>query len=298
MTRPDFRSGLVALVGRPNVGKSTLLNRLVGQKVSIVTRRAQTTRHRILGVRTSGDYQAVFIDTPGLHKTSKRALNRQMNRAAMGGVADVHVVVMIVEALRWTEEDDWVLSRIASSSTSVILVANKVDRIKPKSLLLPWLQEVQGKADWLGIIPLSARRDVNVDRLVQQVAEHLPAAPPIFPEDQVTDRSLRFLAAEIVREKLMHRLNAEIPHRLAVEIEHFKEAEKNTNIRATIWVESKGQKGIVIGQEGQVLKAVGIAARRELERLTENHVRLDLWVKVKAGWSDDERALQLFGYVD
>ncbi len=294
----DYRSGLVALIGRPNVGKSTLLNRLLGQKVSIVTRRAQTTRHRILGICTRPNYQAVFVDTPGLHKGSARAINRHMNRAAMASLTNVDVVVMIVEALRWSDADDWVLSQAVSAQRPAILVANKVDRVKPKTLLLPWLSDVQEKADWLDIVPVSARRDVNMERLAQQVARHLPVSPAIFPEDQVTDRSVRFLAAEIVREKLMHRLNAEIPHRLTVAIEQFKETAERATIAATIWVESNGQKAIVIGQEGSVLKAVGIAARRDLEKLVEKHVRLDLWVKVKAGWSDDERLLQQFGYVD
>lgn len=292
------RCGFVALVGRPNVGKSTLLNRLLGQKISITTPKPQTTRHRLLGIKTEPGRQVVYVDTPGLHLQEKRAVNRYMNRAARSAVTDVDVVVFVVEALRWTDEDDHVLEALAAGEAPVVLAVNKVDRVKDKGRLLPFLQEVAQKMGFLEVIPLSASKGEQVDVLEQALLRHLPVSPPLFPEEQVTDRSERFLAAELVREKLMLRLGEELPYALAVEIERFEEKEGIVHIDALIWVEREGQKKIVVGRGGHVLREVGRAARLDMEKLFGNKVFLQLWVKVKEGWSDDERALKSLGYGD
>jgi len=293
------RCGFVALVGRPNVGKSTLLNRLLGQKVSITSSRPQTTRNRILGIKSEPDYQAVYVDTPGLHLGAKRAVNRFMNREAGSALLDVDVVIFLIEALRWTEEDDNVLERLREIDTPVILAVNKVDRVKDKERLLPFLQEVSAKADFADVVPLSATKGSNTETLERLAVERLPESPPLFPEEQLTDRSERFLAAELVREKLIGHLGEELPYSLAVEIEKFDERKKDRlSISALIWVERPGQKKIVIGREGHVLKEVGRQARIDMERLFGAKVFLELWVKVKEGWADDERALRSLGYSD
>ncbi|HKJ75838.1 MAG TPA: GTPase Era [Gammaproteobacteria bacterium] len=299
MTESMARCGFVALVGRPNVGKSTLLNRLLGQKVSITSSRPQTTRNRILGIKSEPDYQAVYVDTPGLHLGAKRAVNRFMNREAGSALLDVDVVIFLIEALRWTEEDDNVLERLREIDTPVILAVNKVDRVKDKERLLPFLQEVSAKADFADVVPLSATKGSNTETLERLAVERLPESPPLFPEEQLTDRSERFLAAELVREKLIGHLGEELPYSLAVEIEKFDERKKDRlSISALIWVERPGQKKIVIGREGHVLKEVGRQARIDMERLFGAKVFLELWVKVKEGWADDERALRSLGYSD
>jgi GTP-binding protein Era len=292
----DFRSGFVALVGRPNVGKSTLLNRLVGQKISITSRRPQTTRHRILGIKTESDYQIVFVDTPGLHATQPRAMNRYLNRAAADSLADVDVVVFLTDGVRWQEDDEWVLQKLQGLSCPVIAAINKVDRIADKQALLPFMQMLAGKREFAEIIPLSARTGDRLDALEAAVLEHLPVSSPLYDEDQVTDRSQRFLAAELVREKLFRRLGEEIPYGLTVEIESFKEEGNLLRIHALIWVEKVSQKPIVIGHKGQLLKDVGREAREDMQEAFERKVFLQLWVKVKEGWADDERALQSLGY--
>jgi len=292
----DFRSGFVALVGRPNVGKSTLLNRLVGQKISITSRRPQTTRHRILGIKTESDYQIVFVDTPGLHATQPRAMNRYLNRAAADSLADVDVVVFLTDGVRWQEDDEWVLQKLQDLSCPVIAAINKVDRIADKQALLPFMQMLAGKREFAEIIPLSARTGDRLDALEAAVLEHLPVSSPLYDEDQVTDRSQRFLAAELVREKLFRRLGEEIPYGLTVEIESFKEEGNLLRIHALIWVEKASQKPIVIGHKGQLLKDVGREAREDMQEAFERKVFLQLWVKVKEGWADDERALQSLGY--
>lgn len=296
MSDPDFRSGFVALVGRPNVGKSTLLNRLVGQKISITSRRPQTTRHRILGIKTESGYQIVFVDTPGLHAAQPRAMNRYLNRAASDSLADVDVVVFLTDGVRWQDDDDWVLQKLRDLSCPVIAAINKVDRIADKEALLPFMQMLAGKREFAEIIPLSARTGDRLDVLEAAVLERLPVSLPLYDEDQVTDRSQRFLAAELVREKLFRRLGEEIPYGLTVEIESFKEEGNLLRIHALIWVEKASQKPIVIGHKGQLLKDVGREAREDMQEAFDRKVFLQLWVKVKEGWADDERALHSLGY--
>ena len=293
-----YRCGFVALVGRPNVGKSTLLNHLLGQKISITSRKPQTTRHQILGIKTTDSAQVVYVDTPGIHLHGKRAMNRYMNRAAGSALEGVHVALFLVEPLRWTEEDDLVLKRLQQSKVPVILVVNKVDTVEDKEALLPYLQEVAAKYEFKHVIPVSALKGTSLDVLENNILEFLEISEPYYPQDQVTDRSLRFMAAEIVREKLMRRLGQELPYDLTVEIERFKEQKGIVHIHALIWVERKNQKAIIIGKGGERIKAIGEEARLDIEKLVEKKVYLELWVKIKEGWSDDERALQSLGYHD
>ena len=291
-----YRAGTVALVGRPNVGKSTLLNRLVGQKVSIVTPKPQTTRHIVTGILTTPVAQAVFVDTPGLHGGGRQAINRYMNRAAAGAVGDADLVVVVVEAGKLTDEDDAVLARAAHANAPVGLVVNKVDRITDKLELLPFLDALSKRLPFAFVLPVSAETGDNCDALEREILARLPDGEPLYPEDQVTNRNLRFLAAEIVREKLMLRLRDEVPYGLTVSIERFDEDGKVVEIGAVVWVGRAGHKGIVIGRGGAMLKDVGSAARRDLEALLERPVNLKLWVKVREGWADDESALHRFGY--
>ena len=298
MTAPGFRCGYIALVGRPNVGKSTLLNRLLGQKISITSKRPQTTRHRILGIKTLCTAQFVYVDTPGLHRYAGRAMNRQMNREATRALQEVDVVVFMVEGLRWTEDDDLVLKELASVSRPVVLAVNKVDLISDKQSLLPGLQSLSQKRDFAQIIPLSASKGQNVAELEAVIESLLPESGPFFPEDQVTDRSERFLVAERVREKLFRKLGKELPYGLTVEIERFRRERNIIHIHALIWVERQSQKAIVIGRQGRVLKEVGREARTEIESLLDSRVNLKLWVKVKEGWADVDSALRSQGYQD
>ncbi|HEB66381.1 MAG TPA: GTPase Era [Gammaproteobacteria bacterium] len=291
-----FRCGLVALIGRPNVGKSTLLNHLLGQKLSITSRKPQTTRHQILGIKTTDRAQFVFVDTPGLHKPRKRALNRYLNRAASSVLPSVHAILFVVEALRWTEEDELVLEHVKRAGVPTILVVNKVDRLDDKAALLPYLAEVAQKHDFAAVVPVSALRHDNLDDLEAELLKLLPESAPMFPEDQITDRSVRFLAAEIIREKLMRSLGQELPYDLTVEVERFEEEGNLVRIGALIWVDRPNQKAIVIGKGGERLKQIGQQARKDIEAMLERKVFLELWVKVKSGWSDDERALQSLGY--
>jgi len=291
--------GFVAIVGRPNVGKSTLLNRLLGQKVSITSRKPQTTRHQILGIDTDGAYQTVYVDTPGLHIEEKRAINRLMNRAASSSLGDVEMVIFVVDGTRWTEDDQMVLGKLRWVKVPVILAVNKVDKIKDKAELLPHLQWLAEQYDFAEILPISAARGTNVDSLRQWARERLPAGPHYFPEEYITDRSERFLAAEIVREKLMRLMGEELPYSVTVEIEQFKvQPDGRLHINALILVERSGQKKMVIGNKGEKLKQVGRDARLDMERLFDAKVFLELWVKVKSGWADDERALRSLGYGD
>ena len=292
------RSGYVALVGRPNVGKSTLLNRLLGQKISITSARPQTTRHLLLGIRTDGADQLIFVDTPGLHGGEKRALNRVMNRAARSVFADVDIVCMLVEAQRWSEDDARVLDLLDGARGRRVLVINKADRVRPRELLLPFMDACSRRADFDAIVPISAKDGENVDALLGVLRERLPEAPHLYGEDEITDRSERFLVAEIVREKLVRRLGDELPHQLAVEIERWNEGNEGddaVHIHVAVLVERDSQRAIVIGQGGSRLKQVGIDARRDVETLLERHVRLELWVKVRGGWSDDDRMLRRLG---
>jgi GTP-binding protein Era len=290
------RCGFVAIVGRPIVGKSTLLNRLVGQKVSITSPRPQTTRHRIVGIRTDGPAQALYVDTPGMHRAAGRAINRLMNRVAQASLEDVNLVLLVTEALRWTPDDDLVLERLRGLRVPVILVPNKVDRVPDKSALLPHIAELSSRMTFAAVVPVSARRGTGLAALAREVDRRLPESPWLFPPDQVTDRSVRFLAGEILREKLIHRLGQEVPYRLSVEIEEFSETDSVSRISAVVWVEKPGQKAIVIGEGGRTLKAVATSARRELEGVVDRSVYLRVWVKVREGWSDDEQALRSLGY--
>jgi len=294
----DYRCGYIALVGRPNVGKSTLLNRLIGQKISITSRRPQTTRHRIVGIKTLANAQLVYVDTPGLHSYSGRAMNRHMNRMATLTLRDVDVVVFLVEGLRWTTDDDLVLAELDRLDRPVILAVNKVDLIAEKETLLPVLQTLSGKRVFTRIIPLSALKGDNVAELEACVESLLPVGVAYFPEDQVTDRSERFLVAERIREKLFRKLSRELPYGLSVEVEHFRRERHSIHIHALVWVERQSQKSIVIGKQGAVLREVGQQARLEIEKMLGSKINLKLWVKVKEGWADDERALKSLGYSD
>ena len=294
--RGGTRCGFVAIVGRPNVGKSTLLNHLVGQKVSITSSKPQTTRHRVIGIKTTGGAQAVYVDTPGLHGGKGRAIDRAMSRAALGALQEVDLVVFVVEALRWSKDDALVADRLRDLHVPVIVAVNKVDRVQRKEDLLPYLAELGTRGSFAEVIPVSARAGLQLDVLEREVGRRLPESAPLFSEDQVTDRSERFLAGEIIREKLMRRLGQEVPYRLTVEIARFSEEGATTTIDAVIWVEKPGQKAIVIGAEGKMLKAVGSEARADIERMLEKRVHLGLWVKVREGWSDDDRALRQLGY--
>ena len=292
----DFRCGYIALVGRPNVGKSTLLNRILGQKISITSRRPQTTRHRVLGIKTHDTAQLIYVDTPGIHDYSGRAMNRHMNRTASNVLPDVDVVVFLVDGFKWTGDDDLVLKKLDNIDCPVILVVNKIDLLANRDELLPRLQELSGKRSFEQVIPVSATKGDNVTALETAIETLLPQAPAMFPEDQVTDRSVRFLAAELVREKLFRKLGKELPYGLTVEIESFRSEPGITHIHALIWVERKSQKTIVIGRQGRVLKEVGMEARKDIEALIDGKVNLKLWVKIKEGWADDERALRSLGY--
>jgi GTP-binding protein Era len=291
-----FRCGYIALVGRPNVGKSTLLNRILGQKLSITSRRPQTTRHSILGIKTLAHAQLVYVDTPGIHDYAGRAINRYMNRAAGTVLQDVDVVVFIVEALRWLPDDELVLKKVAGLDCPVLLAINKIDTLASRELLLPELEKLSSRHDFAEIIPISASKGTNVAALESAIEARLPQAPPYFPEDQITDRSERFLVAELIREKLFRKLARELPYGLTVEVEAFRREPRITHIHALIWVERQGQKNIVIGRQGTLLKEVGQQARRDIEALIGGKVNLQLWVKVKEGWVDDERALRSLGY--
>jgi GTP-binding protein Era len=293
-----MKSGYVGLIGRPNVGKSTLLNHLIGQKISITARRPQTTRHRILGIKTTARGQAIYVDTPGLHASEPRALNRYLNRTARSVLAGVDVVVWMIDRPYWQRDDDLLFETIRNVEAPVILAINKIDRQAEKSALLPFLQAASERFPFAEIIPVSALRDINLDRLEASIWDRLPEGEPVYPEDQITDRPLRFLAAELIREKLTRCLDQELPHVLTVEIEQFREEPTITRISAVIWVEREGQKVIIIGSKGEGLKKVGQQARLELEKLLGQKVYLNLWVKVKKGWSDNERALQGLGYHD
>jgi GTP-binding protein Era len=291
------RCGFVAIIGRPNVGKSTLLNHLVGQKISITAPRPQTTRHRILGIKTVAQGQLLYVDTPGLHRREAgRAINRYLNRTARAALSDVDAVLWVVEALRWTEEDEDILRRLADHAAPVIVAVNKVDKVKDKTALLPFLQSLAGRRGLAALVPISARGGDNLEQLEAAVLAQLPEGPPLFPEDQVTDRSERFLAAELVREQLTRRLGAELPYAVTVQIEQFSQQDGVLHIHAVIWVEKEGQKAIVIGKGGAVLKEIGRRARLGMERAFEGKVFLKIWVRVKESWSEDERLLRQLGY--
>jgi GTP-binding protein Era len=290
--------GFVALIGRPNVGKSTLMNHLLKQKISITSRKPQTTRHRILGINTTEDGQAIYMDTPGMHNSEKRALNRYLNRTADTTLLGVDVIVWLIDGLSWHEYDEVIFKKLEQAGLPVILAANKVDKVTDKEAILTFFNDAQHRFAFKHLVPISALKRTNLDELEKLIMALLPERELIYPADQVTDRSERFLAAEIVREKLTRRLGDELPYALTVEIERYEEKPNITKIYAIIWVERLTQKNIVIGKDGEMLKKVGTDARQDIEKLIGQKVYLQLWVKVKKGWSDSERALQSLGFND
>jgi GTP-binding protein Era len=290
--------GYVALIGRPNVGKSTLMNHLLKQKISITSRKPQTTRHRILGINTTAAGQAIYMDTPGMHSSEKRALNRYLNRTAETTLTGVDVIVWLIDGLSWHEYDEAIFKKLEQAGLPVILAVNKVDKVADKEAILKFFDEAQHRFPFKHLVPISALKGTNLDQLESLIMALLPEQDLIYPEDQITDRSERFLAAEIVREKLTRRLGDELPYALTVEIERYEEKPNITKIYAIIWVERLTQKNIVIGKDGEMLKKVGTDARQDIEKLIGQKVYLQLWVKVKKGWSDSERALQSLGFND
>lgn len=300
--------GFVAIVGRPNVGKSTLLNALLGQKVSITSRKPQTTRHRIMGIHTEGAYQTIYIDTPGLHIEEKRAINRLMNRAASSAIGDVELIIFVVEGTHWIADDEMVMNKLSHVNCPVLLVINKMDNVTDKAKLLPHIDFLRKKINFIGILPVIAevsekkqqvQERKNLDTIADIVRKHMPKAEHHFPEDYITDRSQRFMASEIIREKLMRFLGEELPYSVTVEIERFTINERQGyDINGLILVEREGQKKIVIGDKGAKIKEIGTEARKEMEKMFACKVHLELWVKVKSGWADDERALRSLGYGD
>lgn len=293
------KCGYIAIVGRPNVGKSTLLNRILGQKLSITSRKPQTTRHQILGMKTTDDVQAIYVDTPGLHEGySEKALNRYINKVASNAIKDVDLVVFVVDRTKWMPEDEVVLQKIMAANVPCILVINKVDHLADKSTLLPHLQEVSQKMNFLEVVPVSAKLGNNVEQLEASIAKYIPEGMHFYDRDQFTDRSVRFLAAELVREKIMRQLGDELPYSMTVEIEKFEDNGKIITIHALILVEREGQKKILIGDKGERIKQIGTDARLDMEKMFDSKVMLNTWVKVKGGWADDERALKSLGYND
>ena len=292
----DYRCGLVAVIGRPNVGKSTMINAIMGRKVSIVTAKPQTTRHRILAVHTSETEQIIFVDTPGLHRKAGKAMNRLMNRTAANALADADVVLFVSDATHWTSEDDDVLERLKSCNAPVIALLNKVDKVHPREKLLDALALMSARHEFEEIVPISALKNDNLDQLVKMLPAFLPESPPLFPEDMQTDRSDEFHAAETIREKLTLMLHQELPYGLTVQVERYVREESGIAINAIIWVERDSQKGIVVGKNGGVLKKVGRAARLEIGEQVGQPVHLELWVKVKSNWADNEKDLLNLGF--
>lgn len=293
-----MRSGLVTLVGRPNIGKSTLLNALVGEPVSITSRRPQTTRFRILGIKNSARGQIVYVDTPGLHADVRKPLNRYMNRVARGSLEGVDCVLLLISATGWVEDDEYPLNLVRNQTTPVILVVNKIDKLKDRRDLLPLLEISAKKMAFAEMVPASALKGENIQALEDAVVSHLPVQPPLYDEDQITDKSERFLAAELVREQIYRAIGQEVPYSAAVWVESFRRIGQTRRIEATIVVEKEGQKAILIGRGGERLKAIGTQARLAMQRLFGGKVQLELWVKVKRGWSDSERALKSLGYAE
>lgn len=294
----DYVSGFVALIGRPNSGKSTLLNRLVGYKVSITSRRPQTTRHRILGIKTGEREQVVYVDTPGLHANEGNMMSRYLNRAASGSLEGVDCVLLLITATGWQAQDEPALTHACRQSCPVILVINKIDKQKDRAKLLPVIEQSREKMSFADIIPLSAHTGSGVDDLEHTIRRYLPAHAPYFPADQLSDRNDRFMAAELVREQIFRLLGKEVPYATAVEIQEFKHEPKIIRIEATIWVEKDGQKAIVIGKQGERMKEIGRNARLAMQTAFASKVYLGLWVKVRVGWSDDARVLRSLGYGD
>lgn len=296
--RLTHRCGYVAIIGRPNVGKSTLLNHILGMKLSITSRKPQTTRHQILGIKTDELVQTIYVDTPGLHQRRGSAINKYMNRAAASVMSDVDALLFVVQALEWTEEDEAVLQRLENLKMPVVLVVNKIDQVSDKEALLPFISEIASKYKFHDVIPIAAVKGLSIDKVELAVATLLPENDAIYPEDQITNRSMRFLAAEIIREKLVRELGQELPYTSTVNIDKYEEDADLIRIHATIFVESKGQKTIIIGRKGDRIKSIGTKARKDIEAMADTKVYLNLWVKVREGWSNDEQALRGLGYGD
>jgi GTP-binding protein Era len=294
----SYRSGYAVLVGRPNVGKSTLLNRLMGQKVAITSHKPQTTRHRILGIYSAAEGQIAFVDTPGLHDRGAKAMNRYLNRAARSALTGVDLALFVVEAGVWTGEDERVLGLLREVATPVLLVVNKVDRIKPKEALLPYLDEVSRHHAFVDVVPVSAQGGDNLDTLTARVFTHLPQSEALFPEDQLSDRSERFFAAELLREQIVRRYHRELPYAVTVEIEKFEETPGRYEISAVVWVEREGQRAILLGKNGQAMKETATLARKAMVEFFQARVHLEVWVKVKKNWSSEEASLIQLGYTD
>ena len=294
---PDFKAGYVTIIGRPNVGKSTLLNQLVEHKVSIVTRKPQTTRWQLRGIKSTPAYQIVFTDTPGYQHTHNSGLNRFMNREVVNALAHIDVVVFVVEALKWEREDSLVAELVQDVAAPLALVINKLDLLKERAALLPYIDSLKEKFAGAEIIPISARRRRDVTRLEQKLACLLPTGEPLFPPDQISDKSARFLAAEYIREQVMTHLGDELPYRTTITIDQFKEEKSLLTLYATIWVERRSQRAILIGANGKMLKSIGYDARVELEKFFAKKVYLQTWVKVKRDWTEDAQAMQTLGYI-
>ncbi len=295
----NYRSGYAVLVGRPNVGKSTLLNRLLGQKLAITSHKPQTTRHRIVGIRSDDEGQIVFVDTPGIHDRGDKAMSHYLNRAAHTALLDVDLIVFVVQAQVWTEEDEQVLNAIKQSKLPTLAVINKVDTVTPKEQLLPFIESLAQRYDFVDLIPVSARNGDNVESLANAVRQRLPEGEPIFPEDQLTDRSERFFAAELLREQIIRRYHRELPYAVTVEIERFEEGEDGRyNIGAVIWVERENQRKILLGKGGQAMKETATAARKAMNEFFQTRVHLEVWIKVKKSWSSDAASLVKLGYTD
>ncbi len=298
MSHEVEKSGIVAIIGRPNVGKSTLQNRILGQKLSITSRKPQTTRQRIIGIKTEAGNQVVYVDTPGLHSGQKKALNRYMNRVAKSTLQEVDLVVFMVQAMHWTQQDEVILSYLEEVNVPVILVVNKIDLVKNKSELLPYIEKISEQYRFQQVIPLSAKQATQTDVFENAVIEQLSPGRLLYPAEQVTDRSDRFLITEFVREKLTRQLGEELPYALAVTVDVMEEEDDILRVACVIWVEKSSQKMIVIGHKGDRIKQVGTAAREDLERYFGKKVFLQLWVKIKSGWADDAKALNDFGYTE
>jgi GTP-binding protein Era len=294
----EYKSGYVAIIGRPNVGKSTLLNHILGFHLSITSKKPQTTRHRLLGIKTTTTAQAVYIDTPGLHTKYTGAIHNYMNKEAISTLQDVDVIVFVLDGIKLTVEDEYVIELLEQCQQPIILVINKIDKIKNKEILLPFIEQLEQRLNLAQILPISASKGTNIAALEQQIELFLTISTAYFPEEQITDKSDRFLASELIREKLMRLLGQELPYAIAVEVEAFEEEATIIKISGVIWVERSNQKSIIIGSKGQQLKEVGKQARISMERLYDKKVFLKLWVKVKEGWSDDQKALKSLGYFD
>ena len=293
---PRFKTGYVALIGKPNTGKSTLMNALIGEKISITAHRPQTTRHQILGIKTTDGYQCIFVDTPGIHDNNKKLIHRYMNRAATSMLSDVDLICVLLEVKYFNKDDEKILNRVKDFD-KVVIVLNKIDQVS-KQDCLPIMRRIAEYASGREIVPVSALEKDNLDRLETLIISRLPEGVAQFPDDQITDKSMRFIAAEIIREKLFRLLKQELPYSITVSVDHYKEEADLVRISATIWVERKSQKGIVIGKNGSLLKKIGTQARKDIQRLVENKVYLQLWVKIREDWADDEQALAAFGYSD